>query len=41
MNKKETIDLVNEKIDKLIIGGKEKSKEFKKLCKIHYHLTHD
>jgi hypothetical protein len=41
MNKTKTIKLLNEKIDLLIIEGKQKTAEYKRLTKIHYSLTHN
>lgn len=40
MNKNKTIRILNEKIDKLIIEGKTNTKEYKRLCKLHYQATH-
>jgi hypothetical protein len=40
MNKDEAIKMVNEKIDKLIIKGEQKTPEYKRLTKLHYKLTH-
>ncbi len=40
MNKNETIKALNIKIDKMIIDGKTKTAEYKRLCRLHYKLTH-
>lgn len=39
MNKAETLKMLNKKIDKLIIDGKTKSPEFKRLCDMHWKLA--
>jgi len=41
MNKNETLKLLNKKIDKLIIEGKEHTDQFKKLCRLHSNLIHN
>jgi len=38
MTKKETIAKLNDKIDELIIEGKTKTKEFKRLMRLHKQL---
>lgn len=40
MNKQETIKMVNEKIDKMIVEGKDNTPEYKRLTTLHYKLTH-
>jgi len=40
MTKKQSLKKVNDKIDQLIIEGKTNSAEYKRLCKLHYLLTH-
>ena len=40
MTKTKTLQIINQKIDKLIINGKTKTKEYKRLIKLHYLLTH-
>jgi hypothetical protein len=40
-NKKETLDKLNEHIDRLIMQGRDDSAHYKKLCRIHYQLTHN
>lgn len=39
MNKKELLKKLNKKIDELVLKGKTKSEEYKRLCKIHYALV--
>jgi len=39
MTKTKTINELNEKIDKLILKGRFNN-EFKRLCRLHYQLTH-
>jgi hypothetical protein len=39
MNKLEALKELNKKIDKLIINGKENTKEFKRLCKMHLKVV--
>ena len=38
MTLKKTLEIINDKIDRLIISGKKNSKEYKRLCKLHYNL---
>lgn len=39
MTKKQTLKLINEKIDWLIINGQTKTQEFKRLIKLHRLIT--
>lgn len=39
MSKTKTIKILNEKIDRLILAGKTKTAEYKRLCSLHYKLT--
>jgi hypothetical protein len=41
MNKTETIKLLNQLIDKMIIKGETKTARYKELTKKHYELTHN
>ena len=41
MSKQEMLKELNKRIDKLIIDGKEESKEFTRLCKMHKKLVKD
>ena len=40
MNKSENLKLINAKIDKMIIDGNTQTAEYKRLCRLHYVLTH-
>lgn len=39
MNKKQNIEILNQKIDRLIIIGEDKTEEFKRLCALHKRLV--
>lgn len=41
MNKNETIKILNKKIDEMIINGQQGTDEYKRLCRLHYILTHN
>jgi len=41
MSKAKTIKLLNEKIDLLLIEGKQRTAEYRRLTKLHYSLTHN
>ena len=39
MNKTKTLQILNEKIDLLIIAGETTTPEYKRLCELHKSLT--
>lgn len=39
MNKKQALETINKKIDKLIIDNKTDTAEYKRLCELHYKIV--
>ena len=40
MTKTKTLEILNDRIDRLILAGKTKTAEYKRLTRLHYKLTH-